>query len=220
MKPSMKTTIASAVLAIGVGLAGTAEAGVLYATALDASQAHPNSGWSNSGLWTVYDVFKLASAATITDFGYFSFFKSDLPKYTGTSWSIWSGAPQTGALIASADNAAGVAPAGQTSDVTLVTVCGLSVSLAAGDYWIGFHNDFSNSSLVSQYATTGGNLYSAIEGALGVNRTGYIQAAFYIDGAPSVRGSVPEPSTWAMMLAGFAGLGWAARRRAARLKPA
>ena len=30
---------------------------------------------------------------------------------------------------------------------------------------------------------------------------------------------VPEPSTWAMMLAGFAGLGWLARLRARRAKP-
>ncbi|MBL8587655.1 MAG: PEP-CTERM sorting domain-containing protein [Methylobacteriaceae bacterium] len=29
----------------------------------------------------------------------------------------------------------------------------------------------------------------------------------------AVSGGVPEPSTWAMMLIGFAGLGWAARRR-------
>ena len=29
--------------------------------------------------------------------------------------------------------------------------------------------------------------------------------------------TVPEPSTWAMMLLGFAGLGYAARRRSARL---
>lgn len=31
---------------------------------------------------------------------------------------------------------------------------------------------------------------------------------------------VPEPSTWAMMLAGFAGLGWLARLRRRRLTPA
>ena len=31
---------------------------------------------------------------------------------------------------------------------------------------------------------------------------------------------VPEPSTWAMMLAGFAGLGWLARQRRRKLRPA
>ncbi len=32
--------------------------------------------------------------------------------------------------------------------------------------------------------------------------------------------AVPEPSTWAMTLAGFAGLGWLARLRARKSKPA
>ena len=35
-----------------------------------------------------------------------------------------------------------------------------------------------------------------------------------------VRGGVPEPSTWAMMLLGFAGLGYAAFRRSNRNLPA
>ena len=214
MKRSTKTTIAGSVLAIGAGLAGTANAGVLYATALDASGAGYNSGWSNSGQWTVYDVFTLGGAATITDFGYFSYFKSDLSEYTGTNWSIWSGVSQPETLIASAVNAAGQIPPGQNSDVTLVTVSGLDVSLAAGTYWIGFHNDFSESSAVSEYATTGG-ARSAFEGVDGPLRRNYSQAAFYIDGS-----TVPEPSTWAMTLAGFAGLGWAARRRVARLQRA
>jgi hypothetical protein len=32
--------------------------------------------------------------------------------------------------------------------------------------------------------------------------------------------AVPEPSTWAMMLAGFAGLGWLARTRGRKTSPA
>jgi hypothetical protein len=32
--------------------------------------------------------------------------------------------------------------------------------------------------------------------------------------------AVPEPSTWAMMLAGFAGLGWLARMRGRKASPA
>jgi hypothetical protein len=35
-------------------------------------------------------------------------------------------------------------------------------------------------------------------------------------GAFAVGGAVPEPSTWAMMLFGFAGLAWAGYRRASR----
>ncbi len=37
--------------------------------------------------------------------------------------------------------------------------------------------------------------------------------------APAVL-TVPEPSTWAMMLLGFAGLGWLARLRRRKLTPA
>jgi PEP-CTERM motif len=33
-------------------------------------------------------------------------------------------------------------------------------------------------------------------------------------------GVVPEPSTWAMMLTGFAGLGWLARARGRKTSPA
>jgi PEP-CTERM motif len=35
-----------------------------------------------------------------------------------------------------------------------------------------------------------------------------------------VNGAVPEPATWAMMLAGFAGLGWAGYRRARKARAA
>ncbi len=35
-----------------------------------------------------------------------------------------------------------------------------------------------------------------------------------------VGGAVPEPSTWAMTLAGFAGLGWLTRMRRRKLTPA
>jgi len=39
------------------------------------------------------------------------------------------------------------------------------------------------------------------------------------DGSISIT-SIPEPSTWAMMLAGFAGLGWPALLRKRKLSPA
>jgi hypothetical protein len=41
-----------------------------------------------------------------------------------------------------------------------------------------------------------------------------------IDLIPPSSPSVPEPSTWAMALAGFGGLGWLARLRARKSKPA
>jgi len=43
---------------------------------------------------------------------------------------------------------------------------------------------------------------------------------FAISGHADLAGAVPEPSTWVLMLAGFAGLSFAARRRAARRRAA
>ena len=44
---------------------------------------------------------------------------------------------------------------------------------------------------------------------------GQFNASFSLSGSP-----VPEPSTWAMMLLGFAGLGFAGYRRARMARPA
>ena len=56
------------------------------------------------------------------------------------------------------------------------------------------------------FGITGGN-------AVVYNGSGYVSINFV--GPP-----VPEPSTWAMAIAGFAGLGWLARLRAQKPKPA
>ena len=46
------------------------------------------------------------------------------------------------------------------------------------------------------------------------------KAVFAVAGQVSAAASVPEPSTWVMLLAGFAGLGVVARRRAAKRRAA
>jgi hypothetical protein len=56
------------------------------------------------------------------------------------------------------------------------------------------------------FGITGGNLN-------GYRANGYVSIDF-------VGSSVPEPSTWAMTLAGFTGLGWLARLRRRKLTPA
>ena len=48
-----------------------------------------------------------------------------------------------------------------------------------------------------------------------ITHQGPFNAAFSLSGAV-----VPEPSTWAMMLLGFAGLGFAGYRHARRRRPA
>ena len=47
-----------------------------------------------------------------------------------------------------------------------------------------------------------------------------VQAALTFDADVTLSPSVPEASTWAMMLIGFAGLGFAAVRRARKTAPA
>lgn len=58
------------------------------------------------------------------------------------------------------------------------------------------------------FGITGGNGNDILPPA-----NGYVSIDF-------VRSAVPEPSTWAMTLAGFAGLGWLARRRRHKTSPA
>ena len=56
---------------------------------------------------------------------------------------------------------------------------------------------------------TGGNLNGYTGAGDGAN--GYVSINFV---------AAPEPSTWAMTLTGFAGLGWLARLRRRKLTPA
>jgi PEP-CTERM motif len=57
------------------------------------------------------------------------------------------------------------------------------------------------------FGITGGNMNGGPDG------DGYVSINF-------VGGAVPEPSTWAMTLMGFAGLGWLARLRRRKVTPA
>jgi hypothetical protein len=68
------------------------------------------------------------------------------------------------------------------------------------------------------YAAGGGGSYLASRFADQVLTAGVNSG----DGSISVDllKAVPEPSTWAMMLAGFAGLGWLARPRGRKTSPA
>jgi hypothetical protein len=58
-------------------------------------------------------------------------------------------------------------------------------------------------------------------GITGGNMSGYTRNGFGANGYVSINfaGSAPEPSTWAMTLTGFAGLGWLARLRRRKLTP-
>jgi hypothetical protein len=100
---------------------------------------------------------------------------------------------------------------GGTSNVDLITVSPTAFALNAGSYWIAFYNssslyeDVYSSSSARFMQVQNGTTYSSGAGTLGFSLS---------DVAPAV----PEPSTWAMMILGFAGIGFMAYRR--RSKPA
>lgn len=78
----------------------------------------------------------------------------------------------------------------------------------AGAYGHGGYSYVTNTAL-DPFGITGGNLNSGNEfGAA----NGYVSINF-------IGQAVPEPSTWAMTLAGFAGLGWLTRFRRRKLTP-
>jgi hypothetical protein len=88
----------------------------------------------------------------------------------------------------------------QTVATNLGDVYRISFNLNGGSGGTGFYQGLSTNGDVTD---TGGN---------GIDVLVYAQ-----EGLP-VAGSVPEPSTWAMMIIGFAGIGFMAYRR--KLKPA
>jgi hypothetical protein len=230
-------------LAIAAGGAATAEAAVLYSTVpaayvgapVDSSVASDSavcdySACASTG-WTVFDRFSLSQSASSIDLGVYSYLLGS--GFAGVNWSIWTsanGAP--GAEIASGTATGSVAALipyippvenpGQLG-ASLVTVDGVNAGQvldADTYYYLGFQV-ILNSGSSSTYATTG-LLPAAYVGDNGAPQfdhlygKNYTQLAFYIQSAAAV----PEPSTWTMLALGFAGLGWATRRRFARARAA
>lgn len=229
----LRSIIAAVVAAATLAGATTAKAGLLFPSGLPDSSQMANTGLCDASAcpsylgspesWTVYQSFTLNQASTITGFGFYSYFDgASTADYVSTNWSIWADSMNAPVTSASLDSMTSSGSAVQASGPTLVTVGDISVDLAAGTYWIGFQNNFLPDTGYSTYATTDesssvyfGQLMPALTEAY------YKKVAFYIDGTYNIGAAppppgVPEPSTWAMTLFGFAGLGWLARRRIAR----
>lgn len=225
MTRSVKTTIAAALLTLA---AGAADARTVYSTVpTDLSNAVaelPESGYCNTmsssancaggkGQTVVYSSFSLGAATTLTGFGYYSYF--DGSTYAGTQWWIYRAGSTT--PIAFSENAVGaVQSSGSDPELVQVDIPGVALD-ASTTYWIGIENEVTDpDDAYSQYATTGSNDGDTFVGrnfdgssfAVGNTRR-TSQSAFELE---SDIVAVPEPSTWAMMLAGLAGLAWAGRR--------
>jgi len=198
-----------------------------------------NSNGNTCGLsdpangFLIVDSFTLNSSAHVTSLSYDSVFGSTY--YASTNWWIWTSKPAgdwdataafSGKDVVGANCARTVSdPACTGSEVqfgfteTTITIpSGDNIKLTAGhQYWIGFQNNISDGNtqgLVSSYVRSDNSLdkyaFQATDKG-GFNRPLLPASAFTINGN---LGPVPEPSTWALMLLGFAGLCLAAYRRA------
>ncbi len=234
-----KTLMAAVVVAAAVGGTMTAEADVLtpaitaldYTGYCDSSTGCPQPSTDSPAGWTVFDVFTLDQGATISEIAFYSYLVSatavgrlTAADYVSTNLSIWQavgGVPDTSMApieISGVDSATL-----EGSDVLLATVDGINLHLDAGAYFIGFQNNFDASTGFSTYATTGqpSTVYYG-QSTPDYTRSNFEQVAFYVDGRydnnnsggppPPPPPGAPEPSTWAMTLVGFAGMGWLARR--------
>ena len=184
----------------------------------------------------VFDVFTLSKSATIADFGYYSYFEAPRRSHGRRrlrqhNWSIW-------ARRRSPTNAPAHVWTARHHDkrrfaradfrgLRCVTVDGLDVHLDARRLLDRVPEQFRDQTKgirPTRQRTNNSSVYYG-QAMPAITPRRYKQVAFYIDGTYDTGGGglppppppgVPEPSTWAMTLFGFAGLGWLARRRVRR----
>ena len=82
----------------------------------------------------------------------------------------------------------------------------------------GFYESTAKTSTLDQWVHLTASIPTTIGDEIFLYSTNSAAAEFYVDNAYA--GTVPEASTWAMMLAGFAGLGFAGWRRAQEARAA
>jgi hypothetical protein len=164
--------------------------------------------------WTVMGGFTASETWTITGFTFRSWDvaslnNSGIEDYLSTTWSIWGEDPLSSGLIMSGVSIAQVNALG--SDVYEFVIDGLDLSLAAGTYYLGHHQDFSSelffrTMLVS--APTSGDMYQTDGGDYFFSRTAEV--------SHQIRGSaVPIPAAVWLFGSALAGLGWMRRRKTA-----
>lgn len=209
-------------LASTVMMAGTANAATLYTQAYDglgsffASQNDTNSGGFGS-IGTVYDNFTLVSASTITGVsftgGYFNGSPAAISQFTVKFYANNAGQP--GSVLSTVGIVGNGSESG-CSAVTTGTVCSYNVSVnfaaAAGtQYWMSIVPDIGFPPQWGWASGTGGDGQS-VQDFLGTRSVLPNDMAFTLTGTVNAP-AVPEPATWAMMIAGFGLVGGAMRRR-------
>ncbi|MGX9698099.1 PEP-CTERM sorting domain-containing protein [Janthinobacterium lividum] len=164
----------------------------------------PNS-CGGSGTWTVYDQFTTDSAVTVTGFANWNAMTRGV--YSVTNWSIWSSTPMANSRLPLASGSS-IAAFSITAGHTLASIDGLSVKLAAGSYWLGINHQLLGNGYWEYFASDNGQSNAMQHD--GASRAFYDRP----DMAFTVTTAVPEPETYAMLLAGLAFVSFAARRKA------
>ncbi len=200
----------------------TAAAAALLAGSAGASTIYSNGpgngnviGWTINFGFSVADSFTGAGVANGMTFETWDLGTNDTP--SSVTWTITSGNPLSGGTFTTLGT--GTASISAVSlgantfgfDLFADTISFTGVTLTGGNYWIelsgaadGGGNPVywdDNGGPSDAWENTLGDL-SLQPGGIGSNSETF-----------SILGTVPDPATWAMMLAGFAGLGAALRSR-------
>jgi hypothetical protein len=201
-----------------IAAASSASAGIVFTTGAPVAGATGNE----ATLWIQANSFSLGSAATIVGGGvYVGSYTGDLSPWDG-SFTYWIFADAGGAPGASL--ATGAAQNVISSDTGIAWCCGgnmqlLEFDLAAGfnaaagtTYWLGIHlaADFDSRDELYWAGSFAGNHSESFGGTQNNWASFGPRHAFFLTGEGGV---IPEPATWAMLIAGFGLVGAAARRR-------
>jgi hypothetical protein len=200
-------------------IATAANADILIDQSPDVVGGAIQSTWINQAASQNFLVqFTLSQAADITGFDIYSSY----PVTSGTSGTLKiredsSGLPNSTNLLSvtssiSVDQVGATLPA-YAGDNRLHVDLSSPELLAAGTYWIGLSG---TSTEIGWTSLTTGPLGPSDQVLLGGDTveghpTNIYDLSFRIEG--TLAGAVPEPSTWAMMIIGFCGVGFMAYRR-------
>jgi hypothetical protein len=195
---------------------GRAEADVIF------TNLGPGNSFDTSNAWEVgqgSNLFGYNTASGFTSGGSYHLSEIDiaLANYSGTNaatvslWTDFGGAPTT---KLGSWNVSGQGQYGTNEPITAIT--GITgITLGAGDRYfveITSQSGIDGTSTVdawnwnNQGAT--GEFYQTEFGNVINQGSTYTLGAFAVLGSPVSVAPVPEASTWAMMLIGFAALGW------------
>ena len=193
----------------------TARADIVYSSVPDLDAPYITNSWCSScgNVFQPLDQFTLSTSATITGLNLLTYNgNTAYDGLGGFTFDVFN-STHTALLFSTPVSAVTLV---QTLPGHIDEVTGLisPLNLAAGTYWAGFYAVYlglptlpgGNGSAIVTNPPGSGILFETIGGNLAYQLVGNISA-------------VPEPSTWAMMILGFAGIGFMAYRRRSQTVP-